>query len=142
MKDARRTTYDGNEGRANRRDTPTDPEGGVLSLDEYLAMQPIGDRTRIEIVYRLVHSGSTDPTELNAVMGVDDSTLQYHLNKLVDVGLVERHKRTERDSEGLCTYYRATMFAETILEHGVEELLRREWDFKEAYSSTAHEETG
>ncbi|WP_266081845.1 hypothetical protein [Haladaptatus caseinilyticus] len=37
------------------------------------------------------------------------------------------------------TYYRATALSEIILEHGVEELLRREWDFNEAYSSTDEE---
>ena len=116
------------------------PEGGILSLDEYLAMQQsIGNRTRFEIVYRLVHAGEMSPAELNEVIPIDDSTLHYHLNKLVDVGLVERRKRTERTSEGLYTYYQATILAETILEHGVEELLRREWDFKEAYSSDAAE---
>lgn len=112
------------------------PERSVLSLDEYLAMQrSIGDRTRFEIVYRLVHGGSRSPTELNDVLEIDDSTLHYHLNELVDVGLVEKRKRTERNSEGLYTYYRATVLAEAILEHGIEELLRREWDFEEAYGS-------
>jgi DNA-binding transcriptional ArsR family regulator len=114
------------------------PEDSILSLDEYLAMQQsIGNRTRFEIVYRLVHGGSMSPAELNEVIPIDDSTLHYHLNKLVDIGLVERRKRTERTSEGLYTYYQATILAETILEHGVEELLRREWDFKEAYSTTS-----
>lgn len=126
-------------------DTPENPEDllpeqSALSLEEYLAMQQsIGNRTRFEIVYRLVHAGEMSPAELNEVIPIDDSTLHYHLNKLVDVGLVERRKRTERTSEGLYTYYRATILAETILEHGVEELLRREWDFKEAYSSDAAE---
>lgn len=128
-------------------DAPTDPEdllpeGSVLALEEYLAMQrSIGDRTRFEIVYRLVHGGSKSPTELNDAMEIDDSTLHYHLNELVDVGLIERRKRTERDSDGLYTYYRATVLAEALLEHGVEELLRREWDFSEAYSSDAPEGT-
>jgi hypothetical protein len=45
-------------------------------------------------------------------------------------------KRTERTSGGLYTYYRATILAETIPEHSVEKLLRREWDFKERYSAS------
>jgi DNA-binding transcriptional ArsR family regulator len=126
-------------------DTPENPEdllpeGSILSLDEYLAMQQsIGNRTRFEIVYRLVHGGSMSPSELNEVIPIDDSTLHYHLKELVDVGLIERRKRTERTSEGLYTYYRATILAETILEHGVEELLRREREFEEAYSGDATE---
>lgn len=119
------------------------PERSVLSLDEYLAMQrSIGDRTRFEIVYRLVRGGSKSPTELNEALEIDDSTLHYHLNELVDVGLVEKRKRTERNSDGLYTYYRATVLAEAILEHGIEELLRREWDFEEAYGSTGRPEVG
>ena len=122
---------------------PTDPnellpETSVLSLQDYLAMQQsIGDPTRFEIVYRLVHGGDTSPTELDDVMDVDDSTLHYHLNKLVDVGLIEKRKRAEPTSAGLYTYYRATILAEAILEDGVEALLRREWDFAQAYSSSA-----
>jgi len=127
--------------RPPREDAPEDPEQllpdrSVLSLDEYLAMQrAIGDRTRFEIVYHLVHSGDMSPTELNEGLDIDDSTLHYHLNELVDVGLVEKRKRTEPTSDGLYSYYRATALAVAILEHGVEELLRREWDFRTAYSS-------
>ena len=114
------------------------PESSVLSLEEYLAMQrAIGNRTRFEIVYRLLHGGDRSPTELDDAMDVDDSTIHYHLSKLVDVGLVEKRKRTERDAAGFDTYYRATVLAEALLDHGVEELLRREWDFLEAYDSSA-----
>jgi len=67
------------------------PEESVLSLDEYLAMHAaVGHRTRYEILYRLVHGGDMSPKELEGVIGIDDSTLHYHLNKLVDVGLVEK----------------------------------------------------
>lgn len=124
---------------ADDPDDPADllPEESVLSLDDYLEMQAaVGDRTRFEIVYRLAHSGDLTPTELDEMMDIDDSTLHYHLNKLRDVGLVEKRVRTERDSDGLYAYYRATVLGEVILEHGVEELLRREWDFSEAYDSS------
>ena len=123
-------------------DTPEDPddllpEQSVLSLEEYLDMQAaIGNRTRFEIVYRLSHGGELTPTDLEAVMEIDDSTLHYHLNELRDVGLIEKRVRTERDSDGLYTYYRATVLGEVILEHGVEELLRRERDFSQAYDSS------
>lgn len=121
-------------------DDPGDllPDRSVLALEEYLDMQAaIGNRTRFEIVYRLSHGGEQTPTELDAAMDVDDSTLHYHLNELRDVGLVEKRVRAERDSDGLYTYYRATVLGEVILEHGVEELLRRERAFREAYDSDA-----
>lgn len=125
--------------RGDHPEDPADllPESSVLSLEDYLDMQAaVGDRTRFEIVYRLVHGGELSPTELDDQMDVDDSTLHYHLSKLVDVGLVEKRKRTERDGDGLYTYYRVTVLGEVILEHGVEELLRREWDFAEAYDGS------
>jgi len=121
-------------------DDPDDllPESSVLSLDEYLDMQAaVGNRTRFEIVYRLAHADELTPTELTDVMDIDDSTLHYHLNELRDVGLIEKRVRTERDSDGLYTYYRATVLGDVILEHGVEELLQREWDFRNAYDSSA-----
>jgi len=55
----------------------------------------VGHRTRYEILYRLVHGGDMSPKELEGVIGIDDSTLHYHLNKLVDVGLVEKRQQTE-----------------------------------------------
>lgn len=121
-------------------DDPADllPEQSVLTLEEYLAMQQaVGDRTRFEIVYRLTHGGDMSPTQLDDLMDIDDSTLHYHLNRPVEVGLVEKRKRTERDEKGVSTYYRVTALGEVILEHGVEELLRREWDFQTADDSSA-----
>lgn len=126
-------------------DDPDDllPEQSVLSLDEYLDMQAaVGNRTRFEIVYRLSNTDEVTPTELHGVMDVDDSTLHYHLGKLRDVGLVEKRVRTERGSDGQYTYYRATVLGDVILEAGVEELLRREWDFGEAYDSSARSDSG
>ena len=131
-------TRDTDRGDENPED-PADllPETSVLTLEEYLDMQAaVGDRVRFEIVYRLVHGGDASPTELSDQVAVDDSTLHYHLNELVDVGLVERRKRIEPDSRGLYTYYRATVLGEVILDHGVEELLRRESTFRSAYDST------
>jgi DNA-binding transcriptional ArsR family regulator len=122
---------------------PEDPEDllppdSVLTLEEYLAMHAaVGHRTRYEILYRLVHGGDKSPTELEAEMNVDDSTLHYHLNELVDVGLVEKRQRTERDQNGLYTYYRATVFGEVTLTEGVDELIRGEQEFEAMYDRSA-----
>jgi len=121
-------------------DDPEDllPEESVLSLDEYLEMHAaVGHRTRYEILYRLVHSGEMSPTELEDALKIDDSTLHYHLNKLVDVGLVEKRQRTERGQDGLYTYYRATVFGEVTLTDGVDELIRGEQAFKAMYDSSS-----
>ena len=129
-------------GRTLDDDAPADPTellpaDSVLSLDEYLAMHAaVGHRTRYEILYRLVHSGEMSPTELEDVMAVDGSTLHYHLNELVDVGLVEKRQRTERGQDGLYTYYRATVFGEVTLTDGVDELIRGEQSFEDLYDSS------
>ena len=121
---------------------PADPEDllpadSILSLDEYIAMHAaIGHRTRYEICYRLVHGGEMSPKELEAAISVDDSTLHYHLNKLVDVGLIEKRQRTERGQNGLYTYYRATVFGEVALTEGVDELIRGEQAFEAMYDSS------
>lgn len=124
------------------REFPEDPEdllpaNSVLNLDEYLAMHAaLGNRTRYEICYRLVHSGAMSPTELVGAMAVDDSTLHYHLNKLGDVGLIEKRQRTERDQDGLYTYYRATVFGEVALSEGIDDLIRGEQAFETMYDSS------
>ncbi len=113
------------------------PDESVLDLDEYLAMHAaVGHRTRYEILYRLVHGGEMSPRELEEALDVDDSTLHYHLTELVDVGLLEKRKRTERDREGLYTYYRATVFGGATLTDGVDELIRGEQEFAELYDSS------
>ena len=123
-------------------DTPADPadllpENSILGLEEYLHMHAAVDhRTRYEILYRLVHSGEMSPKELEDVLDIDDSTLHYHLNKLVDVGLVEKRQRTERGQNGLYTYYQATVFGEVTLTDGVDELIRGEQTFEEMYDSS------
>jgi DNA-binding transcriptional ArsR family regulator len=116
------------------------PEDSVLSLDEYLAMHAaVGHRTRYEILYRLVHGGDMSPKELEEAIDIDDSTLHYHLNKLVDIGLVEKRQHTERGEDGLYTYYRATVFGEVTLTSGVDELIRGEEEVEAMYdSSTEH----
>ncbi|QCC47489.1 ArsR/SmtB family transcription factor [Halobellus limi] len=121
-------------------DDPADllPDDSVLSLDEYLEMHAaVGHRTRYEILYRLVHGGEMSPKELEAAIDIDDSTLHYHLSKLVDAGLVEKRARTERGQDGLYTYYRATVFGEVTLTEGVDELIRGEQAFDELYDSSS-----
>jgi len=114
------------------------PEESVLTLSEYLAMHAaVGNRTRYEICYRLVHGAEASPTELAEVMEIDDSTLHYHLNKLVDVGLIEKRKCTDRGQDSLYTYYRPTVFGEVTLTEGVDELIRGEQAFEGMYDSSA-----
>jgi len=114
------------------------PDESVLGLEGYVAMHAaVGHRTRYEILYRLTHGGEMSPKELEEAIEIDDSTLHYHLNELVDVGLVEKRQRTERGQDGLYTYYRATVFGEATLTDGVDELIRGEAEFGTMYNSSA-----
>lgn len=125
----------------DRSSTETDdvagllPEHSMLSLEQYLDMQrAIGNETRFRIVNYLTEEGAQSAKELEAVLDLPSNTLHYHLDALVDVGLVENRKRKESDKEGLYSYYEATALGEGILEKGVRELMREEWDLLEAYS--------
>ncbi|WP_252699933.1 ArsR/SmtB family transcription factor [Natronosalvus vescus] len=111
------------------------PESSVLSLEEYLAMQrAIGNESRFRILNRLVEDGSHSASELRDALEIRSNTLHYHLDELVDVGLVENRKRNEPDSSGLYSYYRATSLGDGLLTEGVRELMAREWDALERYS--------
>jgi ArsR family transcriptional regulator, arsenate/arsenite/antimonite-responsive transcriptional repressor len=111
------------------------PEHSILSLEEYLAMQrSIGNETRFHVLNALVEEGAQSASELRERLDVQSNVLHYHLDELVDVGLVENRKRKEPDTDGLYSYYRATSLGEGILKHGVRELLAREWDALEEYS--------
>ena len=86
-------------------DDPADllPKESILSLEKYLDMHAaVGHRTRYEILYRLVHSGEMSPTELEDALDIDDSTLHYHLNKLVDVAS-SRNASTRSADRTACT---------------------------------------
>lgn len=111
------------------------PEDSVLSLAEYLDMQrAIGNETRFRILRTLIHNGDLSAKELEGALDLRANNLHYHLDQLVDVGLVQNRKRKEPNKEGLYSYYRASALGEGILEHGVEKLMRREHEFREQYS--------
>jgi DNA-binding transcriptional ArsR family regulator len=110
------------------------PEHSLLSFEQYLDMhRSIGNETRFRILNYLVEEGSRSATELREALDVESNTLHYHLDQLVEVGLVENRKRKEPDTEGLYSYYRATSLGEGILTHGVRALLREEWELLDAY---------
>jgi DNA-binding MarR family transcriptional regulator len=111
------------------------PEHSILSLSEYLEMQrAIGNETRFRVLDSLVAEGAQSAAELRDHLDIESNTLHYHLDALVDVGLIENRKRSEPDRDGLYSYYRATSLGEGILTHGVRELMREEWDLLDAYS--------
>lgn len=123
-------------GREDREDVLAGllPEDSILTLEDYLEMQwAIGHETRFRILHVLNDRGGMSASELNDALGIGANTLHYHLDKLVDVGLVLNRKRKTADQDGPFSYYRATALGTGILEHGITELMRGEHDFLEQY---------
>jgi DNA-binding transcriptional ArsR family regulator len=118
-----------------RQPEPPLPDDSGLTLEEYLAMQQsIGHPTRFRLLRTLVANDELSASELTTAVDVASHNLHYHLSELVDVGLVDKRQRRTADSQGFYTYYRPTAMGRDILEHGVEELMRREREFDDAYS--------
>lgn len=118
-----------------RQPEPLLPEDSGLTLEEYLSMQQaIGHATRFRILRTLVTNDELSASDLKGAVDVESHNFHYHLDELVDVGLVDKRQRRTADSQGFYTYYRPTSMGRGILEHGVEELLRRECEFDNAYS--------
>ena len=112
------------------------PEHSVLDLEEYLAMQKaIGNETRFRILYTLKTQGQMNANQLRSSLEIPRNTLHYHLDRLCNVGLIQNRKQKTPESDDLYSYYVASAMGKVILEHGVEELMRRERDFKAIYSS-------
>lgn len=126
----------------NEEETPVDaadmlPEDSVLTFEEYMDMQrALGEANRYRILHYLKNHGDKSPKELKAALDLSGNTLHHHLNTLIDVGLVQKRARNEADSDGLFTYYGASGFGKAILEHGVEELMRLEAEYREMYGAT------
>ena len=114
---------------------PPLPEDSGLTLEEYLAMQQaISHMTRFRILRTLVANDELSAADLKAAVDVESHNFHYHLDELVDVGLVDKRQRRTADSQGFYTYYQPTGMGRGMLEHGVEELMRREREFNDTYS--------
>ncbi|WP_331232346.1 winged helix-turn-helix domain-containing protein [Natronorarus salvus] len=118
-----------------RQPEPPLPKESGLTLEEYLAMQQaIGHSTRFRILRTLIANDELSAADLKTAVDVESPNFHYHLDELVDVGLVDKRKRRTADSRGFYTYYRPTAMGRGILEHGIEELMRREHEFNDTYS--------
>jgi DNA-binding transcriptional ArsR family regulator len=121
--------------RAERYDAPDLPEESVLTLEEYLAMQrAVGEPTRYRILAELLREGELSASELAGALDVPSNRLHYHLDELVDVGLVHNRKRKERGESGLYSYYEATALGEAVMTNGVAALIAEERDLLTRYA--------
>jgi predicted ArsR family transcriptional regulator len=121
--------------KAERYDAPELPEESVLTLSEYLAVQrAVGEPTRYRVLAELLREGTSSASELASALDVPSNRLHYHLDELVDVGLVHNRKRKERGADGLYSYYEATALGEAIMTHGVAELIAKERELLTRYA--------
>lgn len=121
--------------KAERYEPPKLPEESILELEDYLAMQrAVSEQTRYRIVAELLREGEMSAKELADALDVASNKLHYHLDKLVDVGVVSNRLEKERGADGLYSYYVVTSLGEAVMEHGIGELIRTEWDARERYS--------
>jgi AAA+ ATPase superfamily predicted ATPase len=68
------------------------PSHALFSEPDYLLAEDpkIGDRSLYHAIWEAVASGATAPTQIGSLMGMDTSTLTYHLTVMRDGGFV-RH---------------------------------------------------
>ncbi|WP_435196120.1 helix-turn-helix domain-containing protein [Natronomonas sp. EA1] len=120
-------------------DGPALPADSTLDREEYLEMHTaVGDPHRFRIM-RVLNQAAEQGARLSAIQLADavelpSNKLHYHLDKLVRVGLVRREKAPTRDDEGYSSYYTPSAMGRKILSHGIEELMRREWEFSRRYA--------
>ena len=70
------------------------PSHALFTEPDYLLAEDpkIGDRTIYHAIWEAVAGGATTPTQIASLMGMDASTLTYHLNVMRDGGFV-RHEQ-------------------------------------------------
>lgn len=125
-----------NESVDTERLRPPLPEDSILSFEDYMAMQKaISNEDRYLILRALIGYGELSASAVADTVGLEPSNAHYHLGKLESVGLVQNRRRKKEGSDGHYSYYVATSKGETILSAGVDELMRREWEYVNRYET-------
>ena len=89
----------------------------LLGLEEYLELfEEIAERNRFAVLYALRDEGKMSAKELGETLGRSENGLHYHLDRLVDAGLVENRKQSRPDTEGLYSYYELTGLGADLID--------------------------
>ena len=89
----------------------------LLGLDEYLELfEEVAERNRFAVLYALRDEEKMSATELGEALGRSENGLHYHLDRLVDAGLVENRKQARPDAEGLYSYYKLTGLGADLID--------------------------
>jgi len=91
-------------------------DDGFLELDDYLdKFDVVSSESRFRVLYQLAHAHELSAGELADRLEMDKGTLRYHLEKLVDAGLIQNRRREERSAGENYSYYTATDAGQRIL---------------------------
>jgi DNA-binding transcriptional ArsR family regulator len=89
----------------------------LLGLEEYLELfEEIAERNRFAVLYALRDEKKMSAKELGETLGRSENGLHYHLDRLVDAGLVENRKQSRADAEGLYSYYELTGLGADLID--------------------------
>lgn len=89
----------------------------LLGLDEYLELfEEIAERNRFAVLYTLSNNGKMSAKELGETLGRTENGLHYHLDRLVDAGLIENRKQSKPNAEGLYSYYELTGLGADLID--------------------------
>lgn len=89
----------------------------LLDLEEYLELfEELAERNRFAILYALSNEGKMSAKELSEALGRSENGLHYHLDRLVNAGLVENRKQSKPDEEGLYSYYELTGLGADLID--------------------------
>jgi DNA-binding HxlR family transcriptional regulator len=92
-------------------------EPALLDLDGHLELfEEVAARPRFGILYALREEGNLSAKELGETLGRSENGLHYHLDRLVDAGLVANRRQSVPDREGLYSYYELTGLGADLID--------------------------
>lgn len=92
-------------------------EPALLDLDAHLDLfEEVAARPRFGILYALREEGNLSAKELGETLGRSENGLHYHLDRLVDAGLVANRRQSAPDREGLYSYYELTGLGADLID--------------------------
>lgn len=101
-------------------------EYNLLNLNEYLKLfEEIAEPTRFAVCYLLRTEGVKSAKELGTALNRSENALHYHLDRLVESGLVENRRRQRPDDEGFYSYYELTGLGADLID-AVTDFIRTE----------------
>ncbi|WP_254538440.1 helix-turn-helix domain-containing protein [Halomarina litorea] len=92
-------------------------EPALLDLDAHLELfEEVAARPRFAVLYALQQDGRLSAKELGERLCRSENGLHYHLDRLVDAGLVANRRQSVPDRDGLYSYYELTGLGADLID--------------------------